>query len=68
MEDLVGLGTTRTVNEQSAHDRHMTNISVVSCFYRYASLGKWVYTVSLQLLPENGQESNRGSILLTDRH
>jgi len=38
MEGWVGLGTT-TASKQSAHDRYVTYITIVSCPNRQASLG-----------------------------
>jgi len=40
MEDWNGLGTT-TASKQSAQDRYVTAITVVSCSCRHASLGNW---------------------------
>jgi len=40
MEDWVGLGTT-AVSKQSARDHYVTDITVVSCSNRYASLGNY---------------------------
>jgi len=54
MESWVGLGTT-TVSKQSARDRYVTNIVVVSCSHCHASLGKWEWTASPQLLPGVGR-------------
>jgi len=40
MEGCVNLGTT-TMSKQSAQDRYVTAITVVSCSSRHASLGNW---------------------------
>jgi len=57
----VGLCTT-TVSKQFAQDRYVADIAVDSCSNRYASLGKWMYAASSQLLSESAEARSRTAI------
>jgi len=44
-------------SKQSGLDRYVTNIAIVGCSNRHASLGKWANAASSQLLPGEREPS-----------